>query len=98
MVLSFIIGIAPSCMITFASDLYAGRAGDRTITKDCEVLQLLVDGDSVRTDKGSHITRYKPKNTALAFPIFERSPYLLKKRQIRLIAAVHVHVERARGE
>ena len=46
-----LIGIEPSGMITFASDLYAGRVSDRAISKDYGILQLLEDGDSVMADK-----------------------------------------------
>ena len=38
-------------MMIFASDLYAGRVSDGTITMDCGILDLLEDGDCVMADK-----------------------------------------------
>ena len=70
-----LIGSAPSGMITFASDLYAGRVSDRTIPNDCGILQLLEDGDSVMADKGFDIIRDMPKNTTLNIPQFSLLPY-----------------------
>ena len=93
-----LIGIAPSGMITFASDLYAGRVSDRIITKDWGILQLLEDGDSVMADKGFDIVKDMPKNTALNIPPFLRDHSSLtieEETETRRIAAVHVDVERA---
>ena len=93
-----LIGIAPSGMITFVSDLYAGRLSGRTITKDCGILKLLEDGDSVMADNGFDIIRDMPKNTALNIPPFLKDHSSLtieEETETRRIAAVRVHVERA---
>lgn len=45
-------GVAPSAVMTFASDLYGGSASDKAITADCGILQHLQPGDIVMTDKG----------------------------------------------
>ena len=50
-----LIGISPAGAVTFVSDLYAGRSSDKQITKDCGILDLLEEGDSIMADKSFEI-------------------------------------------
>ena len=50
-----LIGISRAEAVTFVSDLYAGRSSDKQITKDCGILDLLEEGDSIMADKGFEI-------------------------------------------
>ena len=93
-----LVGIAPSGAITFVSDLYAGRCSDKAITKDSGVYDLLEEGDSVMADKGFTIQDDLPPKTYLNIPPFlgaKASLTLDEETEIRRIASVRVHVERA---
>ena len=50
-----LIGIAPSGMVTFISDLYSGRTSNKEVTKGCVIISLLEEGDSMMADKGFDI-------------------------------------------
>ena len=54
------------------SDLYAGRSSDKQITKDCGILDLLEEGDSIIADKGFEIADDLPKGVTLNIPPFLR--------------------------
>lgn len=93
-----VVGIAPSGLVTFVSDLYAGRCSDKAITKDCGILDLLEEGDSVMADKGFTIEDDLPVGTFLNIPPFLKnhaSLTLEEETETRRIASVRVHVERA---
>jgi hypothetical protein len=47
-----LLGISPAGYPTFVSELYAGRASDKQVTKDCGILTLLESGDDIMADKG----------------------------------------------
>ena len=50
-----VVGISPSGIISFVSDLYAGRTSDKQATVDCGILTLLDSGDSIMADRGFEI-------------------------------------------
>ncbi|KXJ27604.1 hypothetical protein AC249_AIPGENE7624 [Exaiptasia diaphana] len=93
-----LVGIAPSGMITFVSDLYSGRTSDKEATRDCGILPLLEEGDSIMVDKGFDIEDILPKNVSLNIPPFlrEKDHFSLEEEtETRRIAALRIHVERA---
>ena len=47
-----LVRISPSGLISFVSDLYAGRTSDKQATVDCGILNLLEPGDSIMADTG----------------------------------------------
>ena len=65
-----LIGISPSGAASFVCDLYAGRSGDKQITNDCGILDLLEAGDSVMADKGFEIAGDLPQGVTLNIPPF----------------------------
>lgn len=93
-----LVGIAPSGMITFVSDLYSGRKSDKEATKDCGILFLLEEGGSIMVDKGFDIEDVLPKKVSLNIPPFLRENdhlSLEEETETRRIAALCIHVERA---
>ena len=93
-----LLGISPNGYPSFVSRLYAGRASDKKITKDCGILGLLEAGDQIMADRGFDIESELPAGVSLNIP-----PFLNGKDQLSLeeetstrkIASVRVHVERA---
>lgn len=65
-----LVGIVPSGMITFVSDLYSGRTSDKKATKHCGILSLLEEGDSIMVDMGFDIEDVLPKKVSLNIPPF----------------------------
>ncbi|XP_039655590.1 uncharacterized protein LOC120558601 [Perca fluviatilis] len=47
-----LVGISPSGLVTFVSDLYTGSISDKEITRESGILCLLEEGDEVMADKG----------------------------------------------
>ena len=96
-----LIGISPNGAITFVSELFSGAITDKELTKRSGILELLESGDSVMADKGFDIAEYLiPLGVKLNIP-----PFLRRKEQfshnklveIRRIASLRIHVERAIG-
>ena len=50
-------------VITFVSDLYAGRFSDKKITKDCAIYDLLEPGDSIIAGRGFTLEDNLPEGT-----------------------------------
>ena len=93
-----LIGISPAGAVTFVSDLYAGCSSDKQITKDCGILDLLEEGDSIMADKSFEIADDLPKGVTLNIPPFLRGNDHLsieEETERRRIASVRIHVERA---
>ena len=54
--MKILLGISPAGLITFLSESYGGRASDKAIVNDCNVLDKLDSHvDSVLVDKGFKI-------------------------------------------
>ncbi|XP_015120767.1 uncharacterized protein LOC107043698 [Diachasma alloeum] len=94
----FMTGITPGGMLTFLSKGYGGRASDKTIFEQSNIINFLEKDDAVMTDKGFQIEEICMKRgVKLYIP-----PFLKKKKQFspeeatynRFIAAAPVHVER----
>ena len=87
-----LIGISPARAVTFVriGDLYDGGSSDKPITKDCRILNLLEEGDSLMADKGFEIADD-------ITPFLRGSDHLLieDETETRRIASVRIHVERA---
>lgn len=96
-----LVGISPSGMFTFVSDLYSERTSDKEATKDCGILPLLEENDSVMADKGFDIENILPKNIPLNIPPFLRKSEHLsleEQTETRRIAALRIYVEREKME
>ena len=94
-----LIGITPTGAVSFVSPLYSGNISDKDLTRNCGLLELLEEGDSIMADRGFDIDEVlKPIGVTLNMP-----PFLGNKDQLdqveliqtRRIASLRVHVERA---
>jgi hypothetical protein len=93
-----LLGISPAGYPTFVSELYAGRAYDKQVTKDCGILTLLESGDDIMADRGFDIADDMPAGVGLNIPPFLNGASQLSltaENDTRNIAALRVHVERA---
>jgi len=97
--IKFLVGIAPSGLITFVSSCYGGRASDSFITNDCGILKLIEPGDLVLADKGfpGIKTSLSEKNCILVVPPFLHEGHLTKDEvgETYKIASLRIHVERS---
>ena len=97
----FLIGIAPQGVISFISKAWGGRASDKFVTENCNILNNLLPGDIVLADRGFDIG----ESTALycasvKFPAFTKGKRQLDPSDVeetRRIASVRIHVERVIG-
>lgn len=98
MTLKSLIGISPCGVVTFVSDLYAGSASDKQITKLSGLVDLCEVGDAIMVDKGFQISDLTtPKGVQLIIPPFKKKDRQLSKREVeqtRNIANLRIHVER----
>ena len=53
--MNFILGIAPSGIITFISPAYGGRVTDCQLTAESGIIDLLEEHDEVMCDKGKEL-------------------------------------------
>ena len=94
-----LVGISPSGIISFVSDLYAGRTSDKQATVDCGILKLLESGDSIMADRGFEIDHsLLPNGVTINIPPFLRGKDHLtidEEQETRQIASARIHVERA---
>ena len=92
-----LIEISLAGAVTFVSDLYAGRSSDKQITKDCGILDLVEEGDSIMADKGFEIADDLPKGVTLNISPFLRGNNHLSiedETETLRISSVRIHVER----
>ena len=60
-----LLGISPAGYPIFVSELCAGRASDRQVTKDCDILTLLGSGDDIMADRGFDVADDMPAGVGL---------------------------------
>lgn len=97
--IKFLIGVAPSGLITFVSKAYGGRASDKQIVLQSKLLDTLSPNDGVMVDKGFLIDDECLQRKLKLI----RPPFLHKKirfsqeeaRETATVAAARVHVERS---
>ena len=95
-----LVGISPSGVVTYISDLYGGSTSDKEITRQCGLLQLLEPGDAVMADEGFDI-RYDLM--LIGVNKLNIPPFVKKNSQMPVkdvisthhIASLRIHVERA---
>lgn len=95
-----LVGITPNGQIIFISDLWGGRASDKTITRECGVLKYIQRGDNIMADRGFEIDDLLPDGVTLNCPPFLGGRAQLTAKEVQdtvNIAAVRIHVERAIG-
>ena len=96
--LKALIGITPSGVISFISDLYGGNISDKKLTQLSGLLDLLDPGDAVMADRGFTIDDILPSGVTLNVPPrLNDSGQLTESERTttRRIASVRIHVERA---
>ena len=93
-----LIGISPSCAVTFVSKLFPGSISDKELTRQSGLLDMLQRGDSIMADKGFDIMEdLAPIGLKLNIPPFLRGKSQLHSRELvetRRISSLRIHVER----
>lgn len=97
--MKFLVGIAPSGLVSFVSKAYGGRASDTYIAGNCGILDLLEPGDMVMADKGfPHIrSSLADKSVTLEMPPFGKMNEQFTAAQVAetyKVASHRIHVER----
>uniref|UniRef100_A0AAZ1Y3H4 THAP-type domain-containing protein n=1 Tax=Oreochromis aureus TaxID=47969 RepID=A0AAZ1Y3H4_OREAU len=99
--MKYLIGITPQGAISFISKGWGGRASDKHITEQCGILNKLLPGDVVLTDRGFDIRDAVGMMCAeVKIPAFTRGFCQLDAKDIentRAIAHLRIHVERVIG-
>lgn len=94
-----LVGISPSGVITYVSNLYAGSISDKELTRCSGILDLLEQGDSVMADRGFDIQDdLTLRGVRLNIPPFLKGKSQLSESELvetRRIASIRIHVERA---
>ena len=94
-----LVGISPSGVITYVSNLYAGSISDKELTRCSGILDLLEQGDSVMADRGFDIQDdLTLRGVRLNIPPFLKGRSQLTESELvetRRIASIRIHVERA---
>ena len=96
--LKALIGITPSGVVSFISDLYGGNISDKKLTHLSGLLDLLEPGDAIMADCGFTIDDILPPGVTLNVPPrLNDSGQLTESERTttRHIASVRIHVERA---
>ena len=96
--LKALIGITPSGVVSFISDLYGGNISDKKLTQLSGLLDLLESGDAIMADRGFTIDDILPPGVTLNVPpCMNDSGQLTESERTttRHIASVRIHVERA---
>ncbi|XP_053389776.1 uncharacterized protein LOC128552744 [Mercenaria mercenaria] len=93
-----LIGISPSGIVTFVSDLYPGSISDKQITKKCGIVDLCEEGDAIMVDKGFLISDLTtPRGVELIIPPFKKKKKQFLPHEVeatKTIANLRIHVER----
>ena len=93
-----LVGISPSGVITFISQLYTGSISDREIVERSGILDLpFNEGDSVMADKGFTISDILPLGESLNIPPFLGTAAQMQAKEViraQEIARLRIHVER----
>ena len=96
-----LIGITPQGCISFVSEAWGGRTSDKYLTENCGLLNKLLPGDLVMTDRGFTVhDGVALKQAKLVIPAFTRGKEQLDPVDVertRGIAHVRIHVERVSG-
>lgn len=97
--IKYMVGVSPGGIITFLSRGYGGRASDKAIFDQSEIVNLLTPDDHIMVDKGFLIERScEPHHITIIRPPFLRKESQFSKEdalKTKKIAAARVHVERA---
>ena len=96
--LKVLIGITPSGVISFVSDLYGGNISDKKLTQMSGLLSLLEPGDAIMADRGFTIGDILPQGVTLNMPPrMNESGQLTESERTttRRVASVRIHVEHA---
>ena len=93
-----LVGISPFGAVTFVGELYTGLISDKEITKQCGIVSLLEENDSVMMDKGFLIEDLlQPIKATYDLPPFQtadRSQFEEEEvQETQNIARVRIHVE-----
>lgn len=97
--IKFLVGVTPSGLISFLSRVYGGRASDKKIFEESELITILEPFlDAIMVDKGFRIDKVCEAHN---FKI-HRPPFVVKRQQLvramailnAEIASARVHVER----
>ncbi|KAK0135787.1 hypothetical protein N1851_028351 [Merluccius polli] len=95
----YLVAIAPSGMIMFISEAFGGKCSDRYIKQNSGFLDCLRPDDVVMGDRGFTIRDLvEERRVRLVIPAFTRKHSQLTNEQVtqmRRIANVRIHVERA---
>jgi len=96
--LKFLIGISPGGLITYISKPYGGRASDKAIFEQSNIIEMMQTPDAVMVDKGFLIDDIcNKKNITIIRPPFLRNQKQFNKENALLskdIAKARVHIER----
>ena len=94
----FLVGIAPSGMISFLSKACGGRASDQHITRESGFLNLLEPTDLIMAGRGFTIKEdLMVRGATLEIPPPSSEQMSKDKNQPKKIANARIHVERAIG-
>ena len=92
-----LVGISPSGVITYVSNLYAGSISDKELTRCSGILDLLEHGDSVMADHGFGIQDdLTLRGVRLNIPPFLKGKSQLTESELvetRQITSIRAHVE-----
>ena len=97
----FLIGISPAGAVTFISQAWGGRATDKAITLESELMDLLEPYDVVLADRGFLVRdEMAALNVKVVTPHFTKGKKQMTQREVqesRRISRVRIHVERVIG-
>ena len=93
-----LVGISPSGVVTFVSDLFPGSISDQEIVRRSGLLRLLEVGDSIMADRGFDIEDdIAPLGVRVNIPPFLKGKQQFDSKDLiitRRIASLRIHVER----